>query len=150
MKEHHVTSRELSQALVDAGIVLDTCFYWVVVKDSYKLCIKVKIDGIGFGYVSVTDGQNYSIQNPYSNKDIPAPMSSDLGEVLPVYIDGEHRQFKLRIVKEFNGYVVCYTNFAFNAVPHIIDDKLADGLCRMLLYLVKEGIVTVDSLKKKI
>lgn len=115
MIQNHVTNQELSQALYDAGIVLDTCFYWCNDPTKNKKWIITEIDNkTSFKAEWVTY--------------IPAPMSSELGEMLRPYLD---RAIWLDDITP-----------ALKDATYMIDE--ANARAKMLLFLVKEGIVTVE------
>lgn len=127
MIQNHVTSRELSQALVDAGIVMETVFYWC--------------SDLG----EVTMSRNCK---PYEKAicvdHIPAPMSSELFEIMPNRsVDIEIRQYK-----QDNAYWCELIRDSDCEYFVGGEEREVDARAKMLLYLLKEGIVTVESLRK--
>lgn len=130
MIQNHVTNRELSQQLVDAGIVMDTYFVWERHEDSlgqttkWELMPEEQID-------------------KYSDT-IPAPMSSELFEIMPNRsVDIEIRQYK-----QDNAYWCELIRDSDCEYFVGGEEREVDARAKMLLYLLKEGIVTVESLRK--
>jgi hypothetical protein len=125
-----VANRELSQKLVDLGIVIDSYFYWHKLKDSTKWELSGGL-----------------IRELLIHLDIlPAPTASELFDRLPHKIK-DH--YYLEIYKKQPYVAVTYRKYQVDEAIGDIQgpaNNLAVALARMLIYLAEMGLLRV---KKK-
>jgi len=117
--ENHVTNRELSQKLVDAGIVIDSVFYWYhsVVMNEWILMYFRDIE------------EKLPIKEY-----IPAPLASELGEVIE-----PHNFIKQKNSSGFFWRLdIEWRKIGLSA------DTETNARALMILYLAKKGLLSVE------
>lgn len=110
--EQNVTSFEMSKAIEEAGIKLDTYFVW---------------------HIPLSKRHPYitSIRTIDGTQQISAPTASELGEILPEYIPVDHY---LSIHKQMEGWIVSYGEFINRE-----GQSIAEGMGQMALFLKQSG-----------
>lgn len=117
--EQLCTNQKLSRKLVEAGIVIDTCFYWVgdgKWDKKYNIMPKPLI----FTDIDIT----------------PAATASELFEVLPPHFT----VYKT----DWNSYVGYNNSNVIKTDLKVEEDKLQDMLARAILYLKTNNLLEVE------
>ena len=126
MNHAYVTSLELSQQLKEAGFPQDTEFWWGSNLD---------LDGVAQGWhiVSQKDARLYILS-------FAAPLTDELMEILPIGFSITKEDTYFRIVSRVGGKPID-GNFIDTVYPMKEDFKLCNSLAKLVLYLVKEGLL---------
>lgn len=124
MIQDHVPTRELCQKLVEAGIVVESNFWWVNVNPQVNQ------------WVCVDGDKAKSFTKKHK---IPALLSSELGEMLPEQITIADETFYFLQNKEFVTYHNPNDDDA--DIWSEIDDTEANARAKMLLYLKEKGLL---------
>ena len=123
MNTKHVTSLEIAKQLAEAGIVIESEYWWV--EDNPE------------DWVLVPKGwTNIEMSRP---KKYPAPIATELLERLP---DG--CRYGVNLVKLMNGYGVeltDYTQMPYKRLEFIQDKNPCDALALLLIRLTKDGLI---------
>jgi hypothetical protein len=119
--DKHVVSLELAKQLVAAGIVVESEFWWVNISGEWSVF------------------PNYRLEVTGTNEKYPAPLSSELGELLPVQITIADETFYFLQNKEFVTYHNPNDDDA--DIWSEIDDTEANARAKMLLYLKEKGLL---------
>jgi len=123
MNTKHVTSLEIAKQLVEAGIVIESEYWWV--EDNPE------------DWVLVPKGwTNIEMSRP---KKYPAPIATELLERLP---DGW--RYGVNLVKLMSGYGVeltDYTPMPYKRLEFIQDKNPCDALALLLIRLTKDGLI---------
>lgn len=137
--EQKVTSLALSRQLYEAGIVVESEFWWAVDEFETKLVDKDHIN-----------------KHATTRKYYPAPLSSELGELLPVYaqFEKESLPFQIRIEKgirdvDTDEWEVLYWRYSKTLVSEpeyqergrVFADTEANARAKMLLFLKEKGLL---------
>src|SRR3990172_6565831 len=81
MITNHTVSRTLAQQLLEAGIVVESEYRWVHTKDVWGLFSElVLLQEFEIGFEDLDMG---AMHNGEDFENYPAPLSSELGELLP-------------------------------------------------------------------
>lgn len=156
MIDQHVTSLELSKQLYEAGIKIDSEFYWCIEATSKKLLDRI---GVARWEPHITRGK--SLEKTKKNREVfceylPAPLSSELGELLPVYAQFEEESlpFQIKIEKgirdvDTDEWEVVYWRYSKTLVSEpeyqergrVFTDTLPDAMAKMALYLKEKGLL---------
>jgi len=124
MNTKHVTSLETSKQLAEAGIVIESEFWWV--EDNPE------------DWVLVPKGwTNIEMSRP---KKYPAPIATELLERLPAMLNG----LKFQINRLPKGeYWVSYDTFSNEVVDSYLEtnQSLPDALALLLIRLTKDGLI---------
>lgn len=138
MIQDHVTSLELSKQLYEAGIKIESEFYhWVT---------EVEEDGLAWWDISSKG------KEPRKGKKVrdyfedigrpicyPAPLSSELGELLPDHIDKMDLLSLKWHDKKWNIYYQDKDNEKI--IDPVSRDTEANARAKMLLYLKEKGLI---------
>ena len=123
MNPKHHTSLPIAKQLAEAGIVIESEFWWV--EDNPE------------DWVLVPKGwTNIEMSRP---KKYPAPIATELLERLP---DG--CRYGVNLVKLMNGYGVeltDYTQMPYKRLEFIQDKNPCDALALLLIRLTKDGLI---------
>ena len=123
MNTKHVTSLETSKQLAEAGIVIESEFWWV--EDNPE------------DWVLVPKGwTNIEMSRP---KKYPAPIATEILERLPAMLNG----LKFQINRLPKGeYWVSYDTFSNEVVDSYLEtnQSLPDALALLLIRLTKDGL----------
>ena len=121
-KKHH-TSLPIAKQLAEAGIVIESEFWWV--EDNPE------------DWVLVPKGwTNIEMSRP---KKYPAPIATELLERLP---DG--CEYGVNLVKLMSGYGVeltSYKTMPYDRLEFIQDKNPCDALALLLIRLTKDGLI---------
>jgi len=124
MNQKHVTSLEIAKQLSEAGIVIESKFWW-----------HFKIDELGNRcYGKLVHFPSNTLANDY-----PAPIATELLERLP---DG--CRYGVNLVKLMSGYGVeltDYTQMPYKRLEFIQDKNPCDALALLLIRLTKDGLI---------
>lgn len=135
--ENHVTSLECSRELWDAGLRVPSFAYWLQHKYT-------ETKG-QFSLVWPDEDQgSFNVDGFKENKIVyyPAYLASELGELLPV---NTIRHYWIKEAVDGTRYYQIETDF-----EKIIDESECDARAKMLLHLIKSGLVDVTSLNEKV
>ena len=127
MNTKHVTSLETSKQLAEAGIVIESEFWWV--EDNPE------------DWVLVPKGwTNIEMSRP---KKYPAPIATELLERLPKYLtDEDDMNWHLNI--SYDDYNTPYLSYQLNGMEWfsaVTDDTVSDALALLLIRLTKDGLI---------
>jgi len=127
MNTKHVTSLETSKQLAEAGIVIESEFWWV--EDNPE------------DWVLVPKGwTNIEMSRP---KKYPAPIATELLERLPKYLtDEDDMNWHLNI--SYDDYNTPYLSYQLNEMEWfsaVTDDTVSDALALLLIRLTKDGLI---------
>lgn len=128
MIENHVVNLELSKRLYELGFKKDSIFSWNYEKDQNKWQIWWN-----------------EFQQDYP-KQIPAYFSTELLEILPVFIKVWEENNYLRILKSsIEDYQVEYSRagYDFSCIEH--DESLPNALAKMLIHLIEKKLMEVKN-----
>lgn len=160
--DQKVLSCELSKKLVEKGIVLDTEFYWVDTRKSWKAHnqnekgVFVPFEGLVVGdyeleLVQKTD--HYPNEGYNDSKPLPAPLLVEMLDVLPVYIlvkqvhTLEEKQYWLQFEKAEYGYIASYTSRGHH-IGLFTGKNLNESAFQTLLHLLENGHITLEDINK--
>ena len=124
--EDKVVSRELATELKEAGFEQDSVFWSFCGEDT----IYIKIGNILIKKNDIGKMRSFSL---YKDKIIARPLPCEIMERLPLETHGD----KIRITRFLNGDYVG----SFGLPPRFQDEKFADALAKMWLYLKKENLL---------
>ena len=128
MNTKHVTSLETSKQLAEAGIVIESEFWWV--EDNPE------------DWVLVPKGwTNIEMSRP---KKYPAPIATELLERLPSEMTNDKGDWScsLTLINAFDFWVVTYQDGELNTVGEQIESKyLPNALALLLIRLTKDGLI---------
>lgn len=140
MIEQHVTSLELSKKLHEAGLDIETTFYWTPYMNGELLrwC--------------VSTSRNWKPPSPFYDDviDYPAPLATELLEVLPhhIYIKehGDLDIMKMPDVTFLVGYMDCVNEAKWierkeDELGLQFEGKLPNALALMWLYLKEHELL---------
>lgn len=140
----HVTSLELSKELKEAGVPQNSCFYWIKNSrgESKVVSERTVPGGISTHFYEVL---------------CSAFLASEIYNMLPVQaLDGDvvgYIPTQFSIYKQDVGCYCVYKNVSEGSevdsdedLYECVADTLADCIAKMLLYLIKEGLIDVESL----
>jgi hypothetical protein len=140
MIQDHVCSLEFSKKLWEVGIKVESEYKWEVVIDNYNVK-PIIVSGDGW---KNKDGE-YNPGDKYETKYYPAPLASELGELLPDQLEIDGYIYNLEAQKIGNLWGVGY----FTAMD---DDEIsltklgthteANARAKCLLYLHDKGLLT--------
>ena len=123
MNQKHHVSQTIAKQLVEAGIVIESEYWWV--EDNPE------------DWVLVPKGwTNIEMSRP---KKYPAPIATELLERLP---DGW--RYGVNLVKLMSGYGVeltDYTPMPYKRLEFIQDKNPCDALALLLIRLTKDGLI---------
>lgn len=121
----HVTSLKLSRELKEAGVLQNSYFYWHINKHGHPPVLNTEPD-----YQIITDVENYS-----------AFLASEL-----IYLINKANPALIIELTSINGKQ--WFTRPIGGLPHFKGDNPSDCIAKMLLYLIKEGLINVTSLGK--
>lgn len=135
--QKQVTNLELSKRLKDLGVQQESLFYWV-----YGYPVDVEA-GRGEPTVIYNDTLSETISKA-KNEHLSAFTVAELGEMLPYsFSPAIDASFYLSIEKEkYHGWQVSYKYINGIIWERQISTKLADGLAKMLIYLLENKLIT--------
>jgi len=127
MNTKHVTSLETSKQLAEAGIVIESEFWWV--EDNPE------------DWVLVPKGwTNIEMSRP---KKYPAPIATEILERLPKYLtDEDDMNWHLNI--SYDDYNTPYLSYQLNGMEWfnaVTDDTVSNALALLLIRLTKDGLI---------
>jgi len=124
MNELNYASFESSKKLFDAGIILETEFYWVEREDWSSL----NLDGSSKNIITIDE------KDDCDEFAIPAPSFGEAWRELPEDIFIEEEYYKLSIWKSDEKLVCCYSNQNdnFRTLPKC-SENITDALIELLL-----------------
>ena len=133
-KKHH-TSQQISKQLVEAGIVIESDFWWqytdVPLPDGTRWVVKHK---------SRLSEVDFELSSP--SDIIPAPIATELLERLPKYLtDEDDMNWHLNI--SYDDYNTPYLSYQLNGMEWfnaVTDDTVSDALALLLIRL-KDGLI---------
>lgn len=132
--EKHVTSREISERLREAGVTLESEFIW------YKDKSTARMDRPS-GFMQITKRPPKLSR---TDEWLPAYLASELMEMLPEEIDG----FQITMTYAQGVWVVFYENplgQEWNNT-YFCDAKVQNAIAEMLIFLLENGHINVEEL----
>ena len=150
----HVTSLELSRELKEAGVPQKSLFIWVENSGIHE-CTYFGDGEDDFSLILSGDYMDSDIDK--GTEEYSAFLASELGEMLPGEINLPFKNRKKRLHNHFllikkcsAGFknMVSYLNWNSQEQLHERAETEANARGKMLLYLIKEGLVDVKSLGK--
>jgi len=145
MIEKHVPRKDLCKKLYDLGVRMEAVFVWAKHKGEHKPRIepRMRIHNMEFEEIEYT---------------YPAPLASELGEVLPgrirnlntrnldrLYFFKEHRgDDRKQDVR--NGFTIEYWTHYFKPLARCGAETEPDARILMLIYLIEQNIVKVEDI----
>lgn len=145
----HVTSLELSKDLYEAGIVVESEFWWQ--EDRLQTVKGLKSSQLGgdpaYELVRCVDKIPGASKTPRFIY-YPAPLSSELGELLPMEVNipfksGKRRAISnsLHIYHTNTGWHINYIAHGVDERPSVSGDTEANARAKCLLYLKEKGLL---------
>lgn len=140
------TNLEISKKLHDAGIVVESAYWWVYTdEEKWELSLMQKgYQMHGHSYIRIPD---YGKMEDYgwreNVKDYPAPLACELAEMLPTVFVKEDKVYRREIhADEKLGHVVLYSAPRV-LVPDYMKSAptLADAMGLMLLHLKEKELI---------
>lgn len=131
--EKQVCRFELSKQLKELRVKQESAFYWIERLSGYFLVSAKELGDCSLqGAVNYCCGDVIGIYSAFT--------VAELGEMLPVHATLSNGKIHwLRIHKTLEGWVVGYFD---NTMPlQFVADTEADARAKMLIYLIKEGLV---------
>ena len=121
--QNHVVSLDLSKKLVEMGIKIESEYWWIKIGNTWKVMV------VDFSCdVRCMDNEKY-----------PAPLASELGEVLPHgyhvwYSDGDGIDAWCCVYFSEPELDCSYEHF-------ITADTMPNAMAKMLIYLKEKGLI---------
>lgn len=138
-----VISYELARKLQDLGVTVDTNFRYV----NQSLCIELPCSPY---YNEVSSGQ--MISSFPEDEIVMAYTSSELGEMLPTWFNGDYHLTTFR--HSLGQWQLCYENERLS--PRIYKglvataDTEAEARAQMLIWLLEDKLIAIEKINKEV
>jgi len=132
MNTKHHTSLKIAKQLAEAGIVIESEYYWDAVAGG-----SIEIVKAPSASSNITNKER--CHDELSNISIPAPIATEILENMP---DG--CEYGVNLVKLMSGYGVeltSYKTMPYDRLEFIQDKNPCDALALLLIRLTKDGLV---------
>jgi hypothetical protein len=144
--QQQVCSLELAKRLQELGVKQESLFWWIQ---------QVQEHLERNGKLTLVPTESWVVNDrPGSAGYYSAFTVAELGEILPesINVSGDH--FHLRIThgtRAVNHWAIGYTNYDASWWPGLIDDKKeANGRAKLLIYLLENNLLKVESASQEV